>query len=287
MLSGGVGGKKDSFLTIGDKVDGYDYLIGNDIINAVRENTNATFESTIDIHGASRYFSIEITPMFDKQKPMGTIILFKDISQHKQYISTLESKNNELDALNLKLEGLNNKLRELADKDGLTGVYNRRFFNEYYEMEIARGLNQIEHKINAKNQMNFGIAILDIDNFKKINDTYGHIVGDSILKQLVDVIKSVTFSRDFICRYGGEEFAIIFTKTTREGALEATEKIRKEVENHSFYFNDDNKNGHITISIGLAAFDEDYGVNHSNLLEIADQRLYKAKHSGKNRTVFD
>jgi diguanylate cyclase (GGDEF)-like protein len=288
MLSGAtpLNGETEVIKT-GEKLETYRHLLADPVIQAVQASKKTTLEDTITIDGLSRYFHIEITPMFDKHKPIGTIVLFKDITDHKQYIATLESKNRELDELNLELEHLNLKLRELADKDGLTGAYNRRFFNEYYEMEIARGTNQIRYKQNERSQMNFGIAILDIDDFKKVNDTYGHITGDHVLKELVEVIKAITFSRDFICRYGGEEFAIIFTKTTKEGAIEATEKIRKAVAEHPFYFNEDNPNGHVTISIGLAVFDENYEKSRVNLLEVADERLYQAKHTGKNRVVYE
>lgn len=278
--------RKDVFKT-GERFEIYRGMLEDNVIKAVYDSKKTTLENSINIGGTLKYFYIEITPMFEKRKPIGTIVLFKDITDHKQYITTLESKNNELDKLNLELESLNLKLRDLADKDGLTGAYNRRFFNEYYEMEISRGTNQIEYKQDERDQMNFGIAIIDIDDFKKVNDTYGHIAGDHVLQQLVEVIKAITFSRDFICRYGGEEFAIIFTKTTKAGAIEATEKIRKTVAGHSFYFNNDNPSGHVTISIGLAVFEEDYGASRANLLEVADQRLYEAKHTGKNRVVFE
>ena len=135
--------------------------------------------------------------------------------------------------------------------------------------------------------MNFGIAILDIDNFKKINDTYGHIVGDNVLKQFVQIIITITLSSDIVCRYGGEEFVIIFTKTSREGAIRAAEKIREKVEKHQFLFNEEIKDVHVTVSIGFAAFDDDCGKEKNNILMIADERLYKAKKAGKNKVIYE
>ncbi|MCX7871587.1 MAG: GGDEF domain-containing protein, partial [bacterium] len=145
---------------------------------------------------------------------------------------------------------LNDKLKTAAETDGLTGVYNRRFFNEYVEIEVKRLFSEHNYDTESKHQMNFGIAIIDIDNFKKINDTYGHLTGDKVLVQVVEIIKRSIFSRDLICRYGGEEFVILFTRTSRNGAIMASERIRKEVEQHRFIFNDEIKNGQVTISIG-------------------------------------
>lgn len=182
---------------------------------------------------------------------------------------------------------LNKKLKIAAETDGLTGVYNRRFFNEYLEIEVKRLISEHNFNTESKNQINFAIAIIDIDNFKKINDTYGHLKGDNVLVQVVEIIKGSIFSRDVICRYGGEEFVILFTRTSRAGAITAAEKIRKRVEQHAFIFNDSNKNGRVTISIGFAYFDDYAEGSVQNILEIADKRLYIAKTSGKNKLIYE
>lgn len=256
------------------------------INTSINNDTTVTSEIEIDIKGAEKYFSVEITALFSKKKHIATMILIKDITSLKAYINMLENVNCELQAQNDEIAELNIKLQELAETDGLTGAYNRRFFNQYYEIEIARALNFKEY--TSKNtQMDFGIAILDIDNFKKVNDTYGHIAGDSVLKQVVDIIKEASFTRDIVCRYGGEEFAIIFTKTDKNKSLQAAEKIRKLIEEHEFIFSDDIKNGHLTVSIGLAGFEPDYRNNMNDVLSVADGRLYKAKKTGKNKVVYE
>lgn len=181
---------------------------------------------------------------------------------------------------------LNDKLKAVADIDGLTGVYNRRFFNEYAEIEINKLFSELKYNTESKYQMNFGIAIIDLDDFKKINDTYGHLTGDNVLVQVVGIIKRINFSRDIVCRYGGEEFVILFTNTSREGAIKASEKIRKEVEQHRFDFNDEIKNGQVTLSIGFASFDENIPNNIESILKLADERLYMAKASGKNKLIW-
>lgn len=183
---------------------------------------------------------------------------------------------------------LNKKLKEAAEIDGLTGAYNRRFFNEYLEIEAKRMLNQIIYNSEARYNINFAIAIIDIDDFKKVNDTYGHIAGDDVLTQIVEIIKRVSFSRDLVCRFGGEEFVILFTKTSKEGAIKASEKIRREVETHNFYINDNVKNVHVTVSIGFASFDDEKcSWEVEKVLKLADDRLYEAKTHGKNMVVYE
>ncbi len=238
-------------------------------------------------------FVIEVSPISHNQTVTGAIILFKDTTKQEEYIEDLKLKNKRLDYLtnelktqNIEITELNQRLKELAQTDGLTGAYNRRFFNEYYEIEIAKTLNCKKYKLQNMVQTDFSIALLDIDNFKNINDTYGHLVGDKVLKQLVILIKKVVFSRDIVCRYGGEEFAVIFTGTDKKSSVEAAEKIRRVIEENQFYFNKDCTEGHLTVSIGLAGFYEDY-INGKDILKTADDRLYKAKVSGKNKVVYE
>lgn len=262
---------------------------------ALNDKHGVSVEKVLLLRGTQQSFVIEFTSIIIKDRYIGTIILFKNITEQKVYIEKLELKNRELDRANEELtsqkqeiEQLNVKLRELAETDGLTGAYNRRFFNEYHDIEIHRVRNQIEHEVkNGNSGINFGIAIIDIDDFKKINDEYGHQTGDRVLQDMVSLIKQITFSRDILCRYGGEEFAIIFTKTDREGALQASMKILETVRDYRFDFGNGNTEGRITVSIGFASFDRDYSPQKTDILKIADERLYQAKRSGKNRVVWE
>jgi diguanylate cyclase (GGDEF)-like protein len=199
--------------------------------------------------------------------------------EHKVYERTSEINN------------LNENLRRLVDRDGLTGVYNRRFFNEYFEIEVRRAMNFLEHKTprmpNQENDMNFGLAMIDIDFFKRINDTCGHLAGDDVLKQVTEIMQRDIFSRDVLCRYGGDEFALLLTKTSKNGILQAAEKIRKEIDEHAFVFATDHECHHVTISMGLVTFDEVLNKSGEEILNLADDRLLRAKSSGKNRIVFD
>jgi diguanylate cyclase (GGDEF)-like protein len=191
---------------------------------------------------------------------------------------------------NIKIKKLNEDLKQLAECDGLTGTYNRRFFNEYFEIEVKRAKSFIEHKAHLepsqRNDMNFGLAILDIDHFKLINDTYGHLVGDSVLKQITDIMKENMFSRDVLCRYGGDEFVMLLTKTSPDGILQAAEKIRKEIDEHMFVFDEHSRCQHVTISVGLVIFNEVLDKKSGDILKLADDRLLTAKSRGKNRVVY-
>lgn len=188
------------------------------------------------------------------------------------------------------IERLNKSLKDLAERDGLTGIYNRRFFNEYFEIEVKRAKNYLEHKAwlvpDDENEMNFGLAFIDIDQFKLINDTCGHQAGDNILKQVTDIIERHIFTRDVLCRYGGDEFVLLLTKTTSAGVLQAAEKIRKEINDHEFVFDKTQMRQHVTVSIGLVNFDEVLEDGDEEILKLADDRLRRAKSRGKNRIVY-
>jgi diguanylate cyclase (GGDEF)-like protein len=103
-----------------------------------------------------------------------------------------------------------------------------------------------------------------------------------VLIQTAEVIRRTLFGRDILCRFGGEEFVILFTKTDKEGALIAVEEIRREIEHWKFHFTDEMKEGNLTISIGFASFDEIQSENIQDQLKLADDRLYQAKTTGKN-----
>jgi len=139
--------------------------------------------------------------------------------------------------------------------------------------------------VQSENDMNFGLAMIDIDHFKRINDTWGHPAGDTAILEVVRTIQSIIFSRDVFCRYGGEEFVILFTRTSRDGIVQAIEKIRRSVEANLFRPAEDADPIHVTISIGAVIFDEVPGLTTQQFLRIADSRLLQAKKLGRNRLV--
>jgi diguanylate cyclase len=171
-----------------------------------------------------------------------------------------------------KTEELYSKLKFESTKDYLTGLNNVREFDLRLNQAISDTL---------ENDKNLSLLMLDIDNFKKVNDTYGHITGDLILKQLSEILIKSCRSFDFISRKGGEEFCVILSDSNFEQAFEIAERIRKNVQ-ENYFITDNNEKINITISIGVSSYPGKAN-NISNLMEIADKALYYAKNNGKNQ----
>jgi len=163
------------------------------------------------------------------------------------------------------------KVQELSIMDSLTDLYNRRYFLERLKEEINRA---------NKLKLIFSLIMIDIDDFKKCNDSFGHLVGDYVLREVAKIIKENTRHIDLVCRYGGEEFCVLFPETTKEGASFAAERIRKNLENKTIEAYDEELK--VTISIGVASFPED-GKTDAELIEKSDIALYIAKTKGKNQ----
>lgn len=168
------------------------------------------------------------------------------------------------------------KMEKLATIDGLTQVHNRRYFNEIFLSEFS------ELKKNSA----VSVAMMDIDNFKKINDTYGHLVGDVVLKVVATTIKDTVCTSDtddcLVARYGGEEFVILFRNTELEAAKVMLEVVRKNIEAASIA--DDDQTVKFTISIGVAEYPHTSS-DVKQILRDADNALYRAKETGKNKVV--
>ncbi|QAA35149.1 GGDEF domain-containing protein [Clostridium manihotivorum] len=163
-------------------------------------------------------------------------------------------------------------LRILAYTDKLTELYNRRFF-------VGKMVDEM--KKLKDNDLGISLLMIDVDNFKIINDTYGHSSGDLVLKELANIIKPNIRARDTITRFGGEEFAIILPETNKEKAIIVAEKIRNLVASHVFRFKEDERN--VTISIGVVSVRDQ--VDTQLLIDLADRALYKAKER-RNTVVF-
>ena len=157
--------------------------------------------------------------------------------------------------------------------DGLTGLYNRRQFELGLEQEFNRTKRQ---------PADFSLAILDIDFFKKVNDTYGHQYGDYVLKTVAELMKSSFRKTDLLYRYGGEELVMIMPETGIDGASIPVQRLRRAVEEYNFDYN--GVKAKVTVSIGLT---KNFGEFKSaaDLLKSADEALYRAKESGRNRVI--
>jgi len=158
---------------------------------------------------------------------------------------------------------MEDKLQELTIKDDLTGLYNSRFFTRQLNEEIER---------NKRYGEIFSLLYVDIDNFKKYNDSRGHPAGDKLLQKIADLIRSKLRTLDYAFRYGGEEFTVLLPSTNLKGAEQVAERIRKRISQHS-----QDTNG-VTVSIGVAQY-----APGKNLVNLADQALYQAKQLGKDK----
>lgn len=186
----------------------------------------------------------------------------------KQLQDELRNKNSELESLLQKLE-------ILSITDQLTELYNRRHFENILKQEFAKTLR-------------FGTPLcclmIDVDFFKKINDTYGHHIGDAVLKETSEIIKANLRDIDTVARWGGDEFILLFPQTKKEEALIPIERIRKSVAEHIF---PNIKNERVTLSIGIASVpNNDNKIDTAEkLVQLADLALYEAKKNGRNRTA--
>lgn len=163
------------------------------------------------------------------------------------------------------------KIKELAMYDELTKIYNRRYL-------MKLGMEEFNMSKNIGSE--YGVVMLDIDNFKKVNDTYGHLFGDKIIKNIADICKKCMPANSIIGRYGGEEFIIFLKNIKIDVILSLAEKLNREVENSSYSYKDNNKIK-VTISGGIA-MKHNNNENLHNVINNADKALYKAKESGKN-----
>jgi two-component system cell cycle response regulator len=160
-----------------------------------------------------------------------------------------------------------------AINDGLTGVYNHPYFKSFLELEIIRA---------ERNIYPGALIMIDIDDFKKYNDSLGHWVGDVILRDLAQVIKSVVREIDLVARYGGEEFAVVLPYCKRKDSLTVAGRIKEAIHGHSFANEVSQLPGKITVSMGIAVYPSDASTLE-DLIKRADSMLYKAKEEGKNK----
>lgn len=175
---------------------------------------------------------------------------------------------------NLEIKKYQEKLKTQAHTDALTNLYNRRYF-----FEMARFLMNV----SQRNKEKISICIIDIDNFKKINDTYGHIMGDYVIKTLASELTALTRNSDMVVRYGGEEFVILFPNTDIYGAQSISNKICKHIE--ALTVSLDKIKLNFSISIGISEYKDAQCLD--TFVHNADTALYTAKNSGKNRVVIE
>jgi diguanylate cyclase (GGDEF)-like protein len=178
--------------------------------------------------------------------------------------------------ISLTLEKINlfSEIKTFSMHDGLTGVYNHAFIIKALEEEIGR---------STRYGSQLTIALFDIDDFKKVNDTWGHLAGDYVLKRTAEILKNGLRIIDIVGRYGGEEFLIIMPETILEQGIKVSERLRRDVENENFIYED--KRIKITVSGGVTPFS--HGIDANKIIKLVDENMYKAKNTGKNRINYD
>jgi len=172
-------------------------------------------------------------------------------------------------------EHANEGLLRFAFTDYLTGLRTRGYFEQQLELEFKRA---------ERKRQKFSLLMIDIDHFKRLNDTFGHHVGDQVLREIAAILMSDLREVDTVARYGGEEFVMILPETTEAGAVYVAQRLRRAVEQAQFLSDCPETIQHLTISIGIAVYDRDAHFKR-DLIEFADAALYAAKHAGRNRVV--
>lgn len=218
-------------------------------------------------NGDYRYLHSICAPIPDEGGEGYVVEVIRDITDRVRTEQELEEKTAELQAAN-------RLLSKVAVTDSLTQVYNRRHFDELLFKEIKR--------FKRRKYAYLSLMMLDIDNFKRLNDAYGHLTGDIVLRDVAKMLREGVRETDTIARYGGEEFIIVLPDTHLDGAEYKAEKIRNNIEKKEF----PGQKGpvHITISIGVAAYRTG---EPQDLIRAADEALYRAKHEGRNKVITD
>lgn len=219
----------------------------------------------------SRYLDLRVTPLHDKDHSLnGRLMVFRDITERKQIEKRLRYVNERQQSQLIEIGLLQSKLREQAIRDPLTDLFNRRYLEETLDHEIARA---------SREGYSICILMIDLDHFKKVNDTYGHEAGDHVLKAIATTLSQETRRGDFACRYGGEEFVVVMPNIDTLVVYERAEKLRNTL--NSLYIPYGIYSLTITISMGIASYPAN-GQTREAILRAADKALYAAKEAGRD-----
>jgi len=240
----------------------------------VEQGHNAQSDALMQVVGAA---SALVVPLFVSNRVMGSLQLFRagaDKPFTKEdaqllWILSLVAENL------LTREYANEGLLRFAFTDYLTGLRTRGYFEQQLELEFKRA---------ERKQQKFALLMIDIDHFKVLNDTFGHHVGDQLLRDVTSILMKDMREVDTVARYGGEEFVIILPETTETGAVFVAQRLRRAVDQAKFFAGSPHSVQHLTISIGVAVYDTDAQFKR-DLIEFADAALYAAKHAGRNRVM--
>ncbi|MCB0271466.1 MAG: diguanylate cyclase [Bdellovibrionales bacterium] len=270
--------RKANFVVLAGLDIGRKYDVENDEMYIGR---NEMCEIFVDDEDVSRiHAKIESTTNYvyieDLGSTNGTLVNGEKIKRHQlqdgdriQVGSVTVLKFNYVDEIE---DSFNEQLYNAANKDYLTQVYNKKYFIDRLKMEFS---------YSKRHDAPLSLMIFDIDFFKKINDTFGHLAGDSLLKQFATTIDQTKRQEDLFARYGGEEFILLLRNTDLETAISIGDKIRKKIESTQFTL--DKKQVPVTVSIGISVLAKDNFQDYHDLIRAADKQLYRAKEKGRNQ----
>ena len=260
-------------------IDDSEKILKSDLLQNAFKNAKRlvlSFPEEIILNGIIANFrpkSVLVEPILYKNVPLGVIILagVNDLSEDS--LNNMELYGQGI-ALAFKNAITHDQLQKLAANDPLTGIFNRRFGLTRFKDEFSRSL---------RTDQPVGIIMFDIDHFKNINDTYGHLIGDKVLMGLTKSAKLILREGDVFLRYGGEEFVIVLPGAALNDVQQIAERLRHIVEDTEISNN--NQKIKVTISLGGVSYPETNVEDYMKLLHIADSNLYTAKEQGRNRVI--
>ncbi|HSL29364.1 MAG TPA: diguanylate cyclase [Anaerolineales bacterium] len=222
----------------------------------------------------SRYVDIRMTPLYDQNRRLnGRLLVFREITERKQVEKRLRYVNDRLQSQLIEIGMLQSRLREQAIRDPLTNLFNRRYLEETLDRELARA---------AREEYSLCVIMIDLDHFKRINDTHGHEAGDHVLKALATALALESRRGDFACRYGGEEFVVVMPNINLETAYERAGNLRNVLNSLTIPYGYYHLS--VTISMGIACFPVN-GQSRESILRAADEAMYAAKEAGRDHIL--
>ena len=268
----------DKYPEIRESLQTRQAVIVNDILN------DPLMAPVVDKTHDLEYNAILVVPVIKKQSVIGTFFLrtassrtggiTERILNLSQLIANISANALENAILFESMQTAQSYFEEMAIRDGLTNLYNHRHFYDRLEEEFSRA---------GRYGTPLSLVFFDIDDFKRINDDYGHVQGDQVLKTIGYLMKTVARESDILARYGGEEFAMILPNTAEKGAMDVAARLQTEIREHCFENLSDEQ---ITISSGVATFTDGSPQNYHQLVRLADEAMYFAKTQGKDKIAL-
>ncbi|MCJ7722688.1 MAG: sensor domain-containing diguanylate cyclase, partial [Anaerolineales bacterium] len=231
---------------------------------------DVTTEISVGDHDP-RVIEVHISPLYNqRQRFIGRLVALHDITTKKQISDALDKANQNLKLQITEIEALQADLQEQAVRDHLTGLVNRRFLEETLDGELPRAVRK---------GYPVCIALIDLDHLKGLNDKHGHAAGDAMLQAVGKLLQKKTRQGDFVCRYGGDEFVVVFPDATIPTAYKRIEQLRAACEDFEVKYGEESLS--LSLTAGIAAFPQ-HGSTAGEVLHHADQALYQAKSAGRN-----